>query len=188
MIVSFIPGRVRIRNPRFKDPDTSSTAATLLREHPCVIRVTTNTTTGGLLIEYDPDKLDPEAAQHALGLIDPEALDWFNTRNQASPESACEGDDPVGENGPMAVPSSPWPALAANKEALEYLGMTAAFILCTGSAFLRSKGLHIYSGISLAGMTLSHIYKYRHRLACRFKNLKVGGGKNFSSGDCQCPE
>lgn len=102
MIVSFIPGRVRIRNPRFKDHDTASTAATLLREHPCVIRVTTNPTTGSLLIEYDPDKLDPAAAQQALGLIDPEALDRFNAQLQAGPESAMEGDAPVDETGPMA--------------------------------------------------------------------------------------
>lgn len=188
MIVSFIPGRVRIRNPRFKDSDTASTAATLLREHPCVIRVTTNSTTGGLLIEYDPEKLDPPAAQEALELIDPEALDWFNTRNQAGPDSARESYVPADENSPTASPSSPWPGLAANKEALEYLGMTAAFVLCTGSAFLRSKGLHIYSGISLAGMTLSHIYKYRHRLVCRFKNMKVDESQNPSSRGCQCPE
>lgn len=83
---------------------------------------------------------------------------------------------------PRSMRLALWPA-AANKEALEYLGMTAAFVLCTSSAFLRSKGLHIYSGISLAGMTLSHIFKYRHRLAGRFRNLTVGGGQNPSPGD-----
>lgn len=47
----------------------------------------------------------------------------------------------------------------------------AAFVISTGSAFLRSKGLHIYSGILLAGVTLSPIYKYRHRLAAHFRIL-----------------
>lgn len=166
MIASFIPGRVRIRNPRFKDPDLASTAVTLLREHPCVTRATVNSTTGGLLIEYDPEKLDLEAAQQALEMIDPEALDWFNTMNQAGPERPAE----VPEGGGGRQPA-PWPALAANREALEYLGMLTAFVVCTGSAFLRSKGLHIYSGISLAGMTLSHIYKYRKSLLGRFRSL-----------------
>jgi hypothetical protein len=181
MIASFIPGRVRIRNPQFKDPDLAATAVTLLREHPCVLKATVNSTTGGLLIEYEPEKMDMEAARQALEMIDPEAMDWFQTMNQAGPNQPDEALA-TGEVRRLA------PALAANREALEYLGMLAAFVVCTGSAFLRSKGLHIYSGISLAGMTLNHIYKYRQSLLGRFKRLAVPRMESVSderAGDCK---
>lgn len=171
MIASFIPGRVRIRNPRFKDPDLASTAVTLLREHPCVLKATANSTTGGILIEYDPEKLDLEAARQALEMIDPEAMDWFEAMNRpGGPEPAEAPACGCGTAKLRGVPA-PWAAMAANREALEYLGMVVAFAACTGSAFLRSKGLHIYSGISLAGMTLNHIYKYRKSLLCRLRSL-----------------
>ncbi len=60
-----------------------------------------------------------------------------------------------------------------NKDAAEYLAMTGAFIVCTGSAALRSKGLHIYSGLTLAGLTVQHLYKYRKRLLAYFKYLRI---------------
>lgn len=182
MIASFIPGRVRIRNPRFKDPDLASTAVTLLREHPCVTRATANPSTGGLLIEYDPAKLDLEAAQQALEMIDPEAMDWFNTMSQAGSAQCAEAP----EGGAGRQPA-PWANLAANREAVEYLGMLTAFVVCTGSAFLRSKGLHIYSGISLAGMTLNHIYKYRKSLLGRFRSLTASRMETISDErPCDC--
>lgn len=167
MICSFIPGRVRIRTPRFKDPDLASTAATLLREQPCVRKVTANPETGSLLIEYDPEKLDMEAALKVLEQIDPEGLEWFLAQNQVTAEEGCDGLpedflDEVGDCGCFSM---------SNKEAVEYAAMVGAFVVCTGSAFLRSKGLHLYSGLSLAGLTLNHIYKYRRSLLARFRSL-----------------
>jgi|GEM_PF-3926022 len=164
MIASFIPGRVRIRNPRFKDPETASTAAALLREHPCVKEVTAHPTTGGLLIEYDPEKLDMESALQALEQIDPEGLECFRAQEKdrgGQTEDLTDAD--MLKFAPRLRPIS-----ATQKEALEYLAMIGVFVVCTGSAFLRSKGLHVYSGLSLAGMTVSHIYKYRTKLKKTF--------------------
>lgn len=157
MIASIIPGRVRIRDARFTDPDLSATATALLREYPGIQRVTANLSTGSLLIEYDPERLDPEAAQQALAQIDPEGAQWLEERSRGGPE----------QDGPEAA----GPLAGIDREAWEYLAMTAAFVICTGSAVLRSKGLHIYSGLSLAGMTIGHMFKYRRQLAGRFKNL-----------------
>jgi hypothetical protein len=33
---------------------------------------------------------------------------------------------------------------------------------------LRSKGLHVQSGLALIALTLQHIYQYRHKLAAYF--------------------
>lgn len=93
----------------------------LLREPPCALQAnanptTANPTTGGLLIEYNPEKLDPDAARQVLEMINPEALDWFEAVKQAEPAQPDEAPE-SGAGSRLA------PAPAANREALEYLGM-----------------------------------------------------------------
>ena len=154
MICSFIPGRIRLRSPRFKDAETVAALTALLKDQPGFISLENNLSTGSLLLRYDPEKVNQEAALAALDLLE-------NEDGQTAPpvddETAC------GCTGPELMEK-----LRRNKDAVEYVSMIGAFIVCTSSAFLRSKGLHVYSGLALAGLTIQHVVKYRRRLAAIF--------------------
>jgi len=167
MICSFIEGRVRLRDPRFKNEETAAMLTALLLERPGIIAARANPRTGSLLIEYDPETLDQEEALKALKMIDPEGAAWLEAC------SAPAGLEEVEETDLEAAPQLPAFLQAAMKggprqEAVEYAALSLAFVVCTSSAFLRSKGLHVYSGLTLAGLTLQHVYKYRRRLMRMF--------------------
>lgn len=158
MICSFIPGRIRLRSPRFREADNVSALVAILKEQPGMLKIENNPNTGSLLIHYDPEKIDQESALKALALLqtDEERL----ADDESEPESDCS-------EAALSLPQ-------INKEAVEYLGMIGAFAVCTSSAFLRSKGLHVYSGLALAGLTVQHIYKYRKRLQRLLSNIVDG--------------
>jgi len=178
MITSFIPGRVRIRLASLKDPETAANIEALISSHRGIDKAVANPVTGGLLIEYDPAALALETARQALQAIDPGGADWLEEY-----ETASRGGHPA-ETSPISLdinldanercgcrPPFPLHFRSINKDAMEYLAMTGAFVICTGSAALRAKGWHIYSGLTLAGLTVQHIYKYRKRLLTFFKCL-----------------
>ncbi|MDR1922564.1 MAG: hypothetical protein LBS31_12620, partial [Candidatus Adiutrix sp.] len=139
MITSFINGRVRLRDERFKDSETSAAAAAAVETCPAVTRVAANPRTGSLLIEYDPARMDMEAARAAL-------LSFC-------PEGAARLDDEAGEGSGAAFSKGGLADFLGggcaggrfNKQAWEYAALLSAFAVCAGSAFLRSKGLHVQS-------------------------------------------
>lgn len=146
MICSFIPGRIRLRSPSFMDEETVATVMDMLKSQPGLLSVENNLNTGSLLIRYDPVKVDQQAAMAALELL-------------------SEDENQAEETEPAALSQASWPPVNLSKDAVEYVSMIGAFIVCTSSAFLRSKGLHVYSGLALAGLTVQHLLKYRKRLA-----------------------
>lgn len=143
MICSFIPGRIRLRSPLFTDEKSVAMVMDLLKNQPGLQNIENNLNTGSLLIFYDPDKLDQEAVLAALELLE-----------------TAEKTEPLRPN----EASCPLPSIRLNKEAVEYISMIGAFAICLSSTFLRSKGLHVYSGLALAGLTVQHLIKYRKRL------------------------
>ena len=167
MITSFINGRVRLRDPRFKDEEVCATVEALLRDHPSVISVKTNPRTGGVLIVYDPDRLSLDEARQTLAAIVPEGGQWLEDYECAM--GGCSVAVDLG-GADITLPPPPAPGFRfrggrrISPEAAEYLTMTGAFVVCTGSAFLRSKNLHVYSGLTLAGLTVQHIWKFRKRI------------------------
>ena len=60
MIVSFCPGRVRLRFRELKDKTTAETASARIRETPGITGVEVNARTGSILIEYDMQALPTE--------------------------------------------------------------------------------------------------------------------------------
>lgn len=153
MICSFIPGRIRLRSPRFKNADSISFVINSLKEQPGICKVENNLNTGSVLIHYNPEKIDQQAALNALALLG-EDEPLFDDNAEIQSGCAC------------AAPRRP----RINKEAVEYFSMLSAFIICTSSAFLRSKGLHVYSGLTLAGLTVQHVFKYRKYLQAIFSS------------------
>jgi hypothetical protein len=57
VIVSFIPGRIRLRLPELKNPAVAAELLPLIRAVPGVKAAEIKTLTGSLLIEYDPRML-----------------------------------------------------------------------------------------------------------------------------------
>lgn len=167
MITSFINGRVRLRDPRFKDEGVCASIEELLRDHPSVTSVKANPKTGGVLIEYDPETLSLEEARQALAAIVPEGAQWLEDYECAMGGCSVAVDF---EGVNLTLPPGPPHGFGfgggrrLNPDAAEYLAMTGAFVVCTSSAFLRSKTLHVYSGLTLAGLTVQHIWKFRKRI------------------------
>ena len=153
MICSFIPGRIRLRSPRFKDVETVTALTSLLKDQPGFIGLENNLSTGSILLRYDPEKVDQESALAAFDFLENE-VDEVGT---VAEETVCGCSD-----------SELMERIRQSKDAVEYVSMIGAFMVCTSSAFLRSKGLHVYSGLALAGLTIQHIAKYRRRLAAIF--------------------
>jgi hypothetical protein len=60
MIVSFCPGRIRLRFQELKNKTAAETANARIRETPGISAVEINTLTGSILIEYDPRILPTE--------------------------------------------------------------------------------------------------------------------------------
>ena len=60
MIVSFIPGRIRLRFKELKESAAAESAKARIKETPGITKVEINRLTGSVLIEYDPAILPTE--------------------------------------------------------------------------------------------------------------------------------
>ena len=56
-ITSFVGGRVRLRHPSLKRAEDAEQVRGFLASLPGMLRVTVNSRTGSLLLEYDPDQI-----------------------------------------------------------------------------------------------------------------------------------
>lgn len=168
MICSYIPGRIRLRSPRFREAETVAALMAILKDQPGLTGLENNLNTGSLLIRFDPEKVDQQTALAALNFLEEE--DAGEQSRACCGCGACEnrgGRDAGHQSGPAWDDDQP-SLFPQNKEALEYAAMVGAFVICTASGFLRAKGWHIYSGLTLAGLTVQHLVKYRDRLRSLF--------------------
>lgn len=69
-IESFVPGRVRLRSPLFKDAICARAIASALISVRGVARADANERTGGMLIEYDPSAITIGMIMSAAPLIE----------------------------------------------------------------------------------------------------------------------
>jgi copper chaperone CopZ len=60
MVVSYLPGRIRLRFKELKDPEIAGRAIGQIRCVPGITRVEVKPLTGSILIEFDPKILPPE--------------------------------------------------------------------------------------------------------------------------------
>jgi hypothetical protein len=74
MIVSYSPGRIRLRFKELKNPKTAELASARIREVPGLTRLEIKPLTGSLLIEFDTAVLPP-AELMAMGKRELEKLD-----------------------------------------------------------------------------------------------------------------
>ena len=141
MIVSHTRGRLRLRDPRFKNEELLNPILSALACYPGVSAASANPLTGGLLIHYDPDRIDQAEAARALAVLAP--ADDEPSADRASPASR-----PIGRLKP------------------DYLALFTALGLCVGPLLgsSRLRQWHLWGGLVFLGLTGRHIYKYRSRL------------------------
>ena len=60
MLVSFVPGRIRLRFKELKESPAAENAMARIKGTPGISRVEINPLTGSILIEYDPAVLPTE--------------------------------------------------------------------------------------------------------------------------------
>jgi len=60
VIVSFVPGRIRLRFRELKEIEAAESAKARIKETPGITKVDINRLTGSILIEYDPAVLSTE--------------------------------------------------------------------------------------------------------------------------------
>jgi hypothetical protein len=60
MLVSFCPGRIRLRFKELKNKAVADQACAAITAQPGILGAQVNALTGSLLIEYDPSALSPE--------------------------------------------------------------------------------------------------------------------------------
>ena len=155
MICSFIPGRVRFRSSQLKNQEIVSSIITLIKSETGVLQVENNLLTGSLLVHYNPEQISQKTVLEALDLL--ELAQTENVESKELPRGASPTHSGSLIGGQLA-------GIKLNKQALEYLFMIGALVVCTSSAFLRGRGLHVYSGLTLVGMTVQHLITYRHKL------------------------
>ena len=60
MIVSFVPGRIRLRFKELKESEAAESVKARIKETPGITKVEINQLTGSILIEYNPAVLPTE--------------------------------------------------------------------------------------------------------------------------------
>ncbi|MDR1041909.1 MAG: hypothetical protein LBR80_17440 [Deltaproteobacteria bacterium] len=174
MIVSSIPGRIRLRADAFKDPDLPLDD---LARCPGVIDYVMNTLTGSLLVEYDPETLDPAGAVRLLNRLDPGALQQyaeyiqkkgldpaslFSGKRAASPARATAAAGPEPPEG-----SPPGTGRERGSEAElwnEVVGFGISLAALAVSGFLGARKIHVMAGMFLIEVAAKHAWRYRKRI------------------------
>ena len=80
-ITSFVGGRVRLRHPSLKRAEDAEQVRRFLASLPGMLRVTVNSRTGSLLLEYDPDQISREDLLALVG----QWADFASAQDEAAP-------------------------------------------------------------------------------------------------------
>ena len=80
-ITSFVDGRVRLRHPSLKRAEDAEQVRGVLASLPGMLRVTVNSRTGSLLLEYDPDQISREDLLALAG----QWADFASAQDEAAP-------------------------------------------------------------------------------------------------------
>ncbi len=136
MIVSFIPGRVRIRNSSLKNSTAITRTMVMLRKLPGFISAESGSLTGSVLLRYDPAAIPAESTKEIYRYV-----------KKAVPNLA------------QYFVSCSW----KHNKVFNRV-MAAALAVCMLSPAMGMLRLHKYSAFLFAGFSLKHVYDYRRRI------------------------
>ncbi len=132
MIVSYIPGRVRLRNDALKSQENIDTLLGLAGTVDGITSITPNLKTGSVLVTYDTAQIDEESLQGIASMM-----------------QAMFGES--------EVPSSPIKKCAKILDRKKELAMlTATFGLTVGSLFF-GRRLHAIAGVAFTALSIKHM-------------------------------
>ena len=138
-ITSFVDGRVRLRHPSLKRAEDAELVRGFLASLPGILRVTVNSRTGSLLLEYDPDQISRE------DLLAGQWADFASAQDEAEAPRKRRFDRA------RAIRFT-------NRGMLATLGASLAFGLAG-----RERG-HVVAGGLFLLFNLAHLYTYRKAL------------------------
>jgi hypothetical protein len=173
VIVSSIPGRIRLRSDNFKNPDLPLDD---LAGCPGVISWAMNTLTGSLLVEYDPAELNPLKAMQILNSLDPGALQQYAeyiektgmdpeqlfASRRPAPRTAPAGNGEVEIEGPDGSGRGAAPSQGELWNEVVGFGISLAALAVSG--FLRVKKIHVFAGMFFLELAAKHAWRYRKRI------------------------
>ena len=139
-ITSFVDGRVRLRPPSLKRAEDAEQVRGFLVSLPGMLRVTVNSRTGSLLLEYDPDQISREDLLALAG----QWADFASAQDEAAPRKRRF-------DRARAIRFT-------NRGMLATLGASLAFGLAG-----RERG-HVVAGGLFLLFNLAHLYTYRKAL------------------------
>ncbi|MDR1037249.1 MAG: hypothetical protein LBT40_11995 [Deltaproteobacteria bacterium] len=172
MIVSSIPGRIRLRSERFKDPELSLDDLT---ECPGILSWEMNTLTGSLLVMYDPGTVSPLKALQILDRLDPgallqyaEYLEKTGTDPEAMLASWKGRPAPAARNLPdaeeMGRPVRRHSSAASRELWNEVVGFSVSIVALAVSGFLGVRKFHVVAGMFFLELAAKHAWRYRKRI------------------------
>ncbi|MDR2142577.1 MAG: hypothetical protein LBR11_12490 [Deltaproteobacteria bacterium] len=142
MLTSYIPGRLRLRLKEIPEdlPDLDVSA------WPGVKRLTPNLQTGSFLLEYDPDQLSLETIAEVVERFDPEAAEdlWRIA------------------SGGQRYPTPPRPQ--RDQGTKDFISLSVSLIASLVTGLYGPKKWHAQCALFLAGLAVSHAWRYRHRI------------------------
>lgn len=144
MIVSYIPGRVRLRAAALQDPATARKILDMLEGFEGIESATSNLETGSLLVLYDP------------GVISEEML----------MQAAVAFEEEFGGEAPRARSGGPRSAFALPfflARRLELNALLGSLGLTVASAFVGRRA-HIAAGVLLCLLSAKHVYDRRNQM------------------------
>lgn len=141
MIVSYIPGRVRLRASALKDPENMQTILDMAKGFEGITSVTPNPATGSLLVLYDPGVISEEMLTQAAAA--------FEDQFPEEPQPAC---------GPgIALPDCLQGQRGENRMLLGAMGMTVGALAFGARA-------HAVIGGLFCLLAAKHIYERRAQM------------------------
>jgi hypothetical protein len=152
MIVSFIPGRIRVRITELKGRDLPELPRPQL---PGLKSLTLNPLTGGALIEYDPQTLSTETIAGFLEPFDPEGAETLRHPEKLKPQPGPWLKILLGAKGGGDQRS---------RATQDVVNLGGAFAACLVSGFLGAKKLHLQSAGLLTALLIQHVLRFRKRL------------------------
>jgi hypothetical protein len=164
VITSSIPGRLRLRSEAFKDPDFDLED---IAGCPGVESWVLNSLTGSLLVNYDPESLDPVKAMQALNRVDPGALKQYAEyveKKGLDPDSLFRKRRAKATGGEGAPASASGPADKEKELWNEFVSLATGLLGLAVSGFLGARKFHVLAGMFFLEATARHVWRYRRRV------------------------
>lgn len=166
-VASRLPGRLRLRGDVLRQPRRNEELRALFANWEGVTTAEGNPATGGLLLRYDPARLDPiELEARALALVDPPSP----AAPQAQPADAATPPYHYGAHThphryPVKRPAAARPA-ANPRATARRLTNIAMLATMAGSlaALAWGKKLHALIGMAHVGFLALHLVDHRRKL------------------------